>query len=374
MRPLGAVVVVGLAGVCVLLWQLLGEVDPPSPRAPAAGSMAPSAPSAAVAASVQPPPAVPELPPPPEPPELRGHDTVDPCTAAFEPAIPLGFATVTADGVTVAWQPGFEAQGPYDVAVQPTAIAHLVTGLLAEAAALTGTPRRERLTAVVYPSRPALRAATHAPGWADGVYDGGAVRVAALPTAELGVEISSLRHELIHAQLHTTVGCMPAWLNEGLAMYFAGAPPIRTWLKLLRNPDGFDLGTLEVPTFAALVDERAERAYAESLAMILFIVERSGEAGLRAAVQSVRTARPDRGVWEALYPGAGHRIVLDALARKLFGVPVGGDLDAMFRGAVCCHGLRAIADLGCRGVSPRTDRTRWIDQSSSPRAACDATW
>ena len=360
--------------MCVFLWQLLAEVHPP-PHPPAAEGIAPRP---AVAASVttsgttsgQPP----ELPPPPEPPELRGHDTVDPCSAPFEPAIPFGFATVTADGVTVAWQPGVAAQGPYDVALQPTATAHLVTGLLAEASALTGTPRRERLTAVVYPSRAAFRAATHAPAWADGVYDGGAVRVAALPTAELGVEISSLRHELIHAQLHTTVGCMPAWLNEGLAMYFAGAPPIRTWLRMLRNPDAFDLGTLEVPTYAALVDERAERAYAESLAMIAFIVERSGEAGLRAAVQSLRTAARGRGVWETLYPGTGHRVVLDVLARKLFGVPVGGDLDAMLRGAVCCHGLRAIAEIGCRGVPPRADRTRWIDQSSSPRAACDATW
>jgi len=58
----------------------------------------------------------------------------------------------------------------------------------------------------------------------------------------------------------------------------------------------------------------------------------------------------------------------------VFGVPLGGELDAMLRGAICCHGLRAVSELGCRGVVPRPDRTRWIDQSSSPRAACDATW
>jgi peptidase MA superfamily protein len=371
-RPLAAVVVVGLAGVCVFLWQLRGEVDPPRPAAaPATGR--PPEPRVAVAASVQPPPAPPELPPPPEPPELRGHDTVDPCSAGFEPAIPLGFETVGAGGVTVAWQPGIAARGPYDVAVQPTAIAHLVTGLLVEAAALTGTPRRERLAVVVYPSRAVFHAATHAPEWANGVYDGGAVRIAALPSAELGVEITSLRHEVLHAQLHT-VGCMPAWLNEGLAMYFAGAPPIRSWMTMLRHPDPYDIASLEVPSFAALIDERAERAYAESLAMILFIVERSGDAGLGAAVQSVRLARPERGLWEVLYPGTGDRAVLDALARKLFGVPVGGELEAMFRGAVCCHGLRAVAELRCRGVPPRPDRVRWIDQSSSPRDACDATW
>src|SRR5262249_50613198 len=157
---------------------------------------------------------------------------------------------------------------------------------------------------------------------------------------------------------HTAVGCMPAWLNEGLAMYYAGAPPIRPWLRMLRNPDAFDLATLEVASFAAMPDDRAERAYAESLAMIIYAVERSGEPGLRATVQSLRTAHPEHSVWDRLYPGAGHRAVLDVLARKVFGVPLGGELDAMFRGAICCHGLRAVSELGCRGVVPRTDRTR----------------
>src|SRR5262249_4960929 len=157
-------------------------------------------------------------------------------------------------------------------------------------------------------------------------------------------------------------------------MYFAGAPPIRPWIRMLRNPDSFDLATLEVPSFASMPDDRAERAYAESLAMIVYIVERTGEAGLKAAVQSLRAARPDQNVWDRLYPGAGHRAVLDVLARKLFGVPLGGELDAMFHGAICCHGLRAVGEVGCRGVVPRADRTRWIDPSSSPRAACDATW
>src|SRR6185295_10507347 len=277
-RSLGAVVIVGLLGVGVFLWLLHDEIDPMAPRSPGAASPARAAVSPVRSTAIPPaPPAMPELPPPPEPPELRGHDTVDPCTAGFEPPIPFGFETVATDGVTVAWQPGAAPQGPYDVALQPVAVAHLITGLLAEAATLTGTPRRERLTAIVYPSRAALRAATRAPAWSDGIYDGGAVRVGALPSAELGVDVTSLRHELIHAQLHATVGCMPSWLNEGLAMYFAGAPPIRTWLRMLRNPDGFDLATLEVPSFAAMPDDRAERAYAESLAMIVFIVERSGE-------------------------------------------------------------------------------------------------
>jgi hypothetical protein len=372
-------VIVGLLGVCALLWLLRAEVEPGPPPAPAQAAPDSAAARAAHAAPVPTPaPPMPELLPPPEVPELRGRDTVDPCTSTFDPAIPAGFETVMVDGVTVAWRPGpLVAQGPYDVAVAPTAVAYLVHGLLAEAAALTGTPRRERLTVILYPPD-AFHADTHAPRWSDGIYDGGAVRIAARPSAELGVEIASLRHEVLHAQLHP-LGCMPSWLNEGVAMYFAGPPPIRTWIKMLRSPDSFDLGALSVPSLISLPDDAAERAYAESLAMILYIVDRAGEAGLRAAVQALRVAGTGapgaaQELWDHLYPGVGHRAVLDALARRMFGVAPGGELDAIFGGVICCHGLRAVGELGCRGVAPRADRRRWMDYTGTPVAACDATW
>jgi len=37
---------------------------------------------------------------------------------------------------------------------------------------------------------------------------------------------------------------MPSWFNEGLAMYFAGTPPARQWVRMLRSPDAFDLASL----------------------------------------------------------------------------------------------------------------------------------
>jgi hypothetical protein len=378
----GALVIAGLFAVCVPLWLLRSAIDT-EPAAPAVAS-APAAEvvAAALPARPAPPPtvqpAMPELPPETEIPDLRGHDTVDLCTEGFEPAIPAGFDTVSAGGATVAWQPGpLATQGPYDAPVSPIAIAHLVSGLLTEAAALTGTPRRERITVVVYPSKPAFLAGTHAPSWSGGIYDGGAVRVVAQPAAELGVAVRTLRHELLHAQLHTAVGCVPAWLNEGLAMYSSGPPPLARWLRMLRSPDAYDLGELAVPSFAVLPTERAERAYAESLAMIVFLIERSGEAGLLSALAALRaspSAAARAALWDRLYPGTGHRQLLDALARKLFGAPLGAELDAALRGAVCCHGLETVATLACRGVPPRPDRTTWLDRSSSPRALCDTTW
>jgi hypothetical protein len=371
--------------VCVLVGWLRGAIDPAGPpgaASPATATLKPTTPVPvpAPASAPTPQPAIPALPPPQDAPELHGHDTADPCTAGWEPAIPAGYDTVMADGVTVAWPPGPAVNpGPYDVTVKPTAIAYLANGLLEEAAALTGTPRRERLLVIIYPSKDSFTAATHAPAWADGLYDGGAVRLAIQSNTELGVLISTLRHELMHAQLHTAAGCMPAWFNEGVAMYFAGTPPARPWVRMLRNPDGFDLASLQVPTLEAMPKDRAERAYAESLAMIVFLVERSGEPGLKAAVAALRAAsrespRAGLDLWDRLYPGTGHRAVLDSLAHKLFGVSLGSELDALWKGAICCYGLRAVSEMGCRAAPPRPDKTAWLDQASAPRAACYATW
>ena len=377
--------IVGLLGVCVLVGWLRSATEParsPGSAADDPGRLKTATRTATTA--TQPPmpatPAIPELPSPPEAPELHGHDTVDPCTTAWEAAVPAGYETVAADGITVAWSPGqIVNPGPYDVAVRPTAVAYLVNGLLEEAAALSGTQRRDRLVVIMYPSRDTFTAMTHAPAWADGLYDGGAVRLAIQPCADLGVSIATLRHEVMHAQLHTAVGCMPSWFNEGLAMYFAGTPPARQWVRMLRSPDAFDLTSLEAPALDEMPGDRAERAYAESLAMIVFLVEHSGEAGLPAAVGTLRAVtrgsqRTGLDLWARLYPGTGHREVLDSLAHKIFGVPLGTELDGLWKGAICCHGLRAVSELGCRGGPLRPDKTAWLDQTSSPRAACYTTW
>jgi len=379
--PATAAVIIGAVALCVGLWRLRGALDPePPPPAAATASAAPRPATSTSTAIPTPQPAVPELPPAPVAPDLRGNDTVDPCTSTFEAEVPPGYDTATVDGVTVAWQPGpVPRRGPYDVALQPTAIAYLVKGLLVEAAALTGTLPRERIAVIIYASPDSFQAATHAPAWSGGVYNGGAVSVPVKPSAELGVEVAGLRHELMHAQLHSAIGCMPAWFNEGLAMYFAGAPPLRGWLRMLRNPDTFDLGALQSSTFAFLPDDRAERAYAQSLAMIVYLVDRAGELGLRNAAHALRelgrkAPRAGLDLWDRLYPATGQRAVADVLAHKLFGVGLGNELDAIFQGVVCCHGVKTVNELACRSAPPRPDRKFWIDQASTPRALCDATW
>jgi hypothetical protein len=230
---------------------------------------------------------------------------------------------------------------------------------------------------IVYPSLAAFRARTRAPAWSHAIYDGGAVRLPVDPDADLGVRLSSLRHELMHAQLHAAVGCMPAWFNEGLAMYFAGRPPTRAWIRMLRTTDPGELAVLQSSSFAALSSETADRAYALSLAMVAYLVERAGEPGLRTTVQILRAATRQTGrlmsdLWDRLYPGVGPRAVLEALTRKVFGVAPGPELDAIFQAAVCCHGFRTLAGFSCHGAPAVAGKATWIDETSHD--LCYATW
>jgi hypothetical protein len=309
----------------------------------------------------------------PKIPEVVSHHLADPCSEVGEATIPTDFDELTMEGITIAWpRAGSEDPGPSDVALHPIALAHLVNGLLAEAAEVTGTSARTTLTVVIYTTGDDLRARTKAPAWANGLYDGAAVRVPMAGRSDMGVPMSTLRHEVMHAQLHAAVGCMPAWFNEGLAMYFAGTPPLSEWLALVRRPEALEVKTLSAPTIDEQRTEIVSRLYAQSLAMIMYLVERGGETGLRAAVQAAHTG--EKGLWDRLAPGIDERMVIDVLARRIFGVARGPELDAVLANTICCYGLKSLVDLGCRGVPPRPGETIWTDRTNSPRATCSTRW
>jgi len=358
------------AVVAAIVWWRTGGDLPARPIArafDAAGPASATPQPATETASPQPSPAVVARAHPPAAPMPRAepgpHHAADPCNAATEPVVPTGFDTLTASGVTIAWSPDPPNPGPLDMPFRPLVLAHVVAGILDEAATFTATPRRPQLTVIVYPTRDELIARTQIPAWADGVYDGAAVSVPVSPRGELGVSIATLRHEVMHAQLHVGAGCMPSWFNEGVAMYFAGPPPLREWLAMLRTPEAFDLQTLRRPAIDDAASERANRLYAQSLAMVVFVAEHSPATGVRDAVQMLHSARTD--LWEQLCPRATDRTVLDALAQKLFGLPLGGELDAVLKGSICCYGLRSTSDVGCRPAG---------DKTATPRALCAIKW
>lgn len=283
-------------------------------------------------------------------------DSVDPCEPISEPAIPAELERVKAENVTVAWPPEMAA-------FEPLSLAHAVAGLLEEAALVTGTPRRNKLVVVLHASRDELQLSTGTPEWASGVYDG-FVHVVNEPHTDFGVRIPTLRHEVMHAQLHAAAGCMPAWFNEGTAQYFSGRPSGAAWIKMLREHADFDLDALSVPTIVESPKEDAERLYAQSLAMVLYVVDRSGEDSLQDIVQELQDngaldrRQHAKQLWRALHPNIDARAIRASLATRLFGAHEATDLESWLQGPVCCSGERRIADFRCRpDAAPPFDRT-----------------
>jgi hypothetical protein len=295
--------------------------------------------------------------------------TADPCSHQPPVQVPAGHDTTTALGVTVALP---RAGVPF---IEPTVLAHLAAGLLEEAASVTGTARRSELTLIVYPTEDEFRATSGAPRWASGFYDG-AVKLPALPHEDLGVRLSSLRHEVMHAQLHAGAGCMPVWLNEGAASYFSGRPRIDAWIDMLRRRRVIDLPSLQVSTVEEVRADSTSLVYGQSLAMVLYAIERSEERSLEDAVRALReldeSARGagGRALWSHLFPGVTERDLLVWLGVRMFGVRPGSTLDGILAGAVCCQSGSRIHDFSCYGAPARPDKRVWFDESRSPVALC----
>jgi hypothetical protein len=88
-------------------------------------------------------------------------------------------------------------------------------------------------------------------------------------------------------------------------------------------------------------------------------------------IATLRHLPPRSPLWPHLRPTAGKGELLDALAYRVFGVPRGPALDAIFQGAVCCYGTNSIAEFGCRGAPIEPGKHFWIDESRKPRAFCE---
>lgn len=298
----------------------------------------------------------------------------DPCDAVSEPEIPNDYETVTAEDVTVAW--------PITVDVaEPTLLAHVVAGLLEEAALLTDSDRRAHLTVMLHPTLDELRKATGAPKWADGLYDG-AVHVVAMPKRDFGVKLEALRHEVMHAQTHTAAGCSPAWFNEGTAMLFERRPPTDGWKRFVRDGVTIDFASLSVPSVAKSAvgkqDDDVDVAYAESLAMVLYAKEHTADDRLDSIVSALRSGPADqareraRSLWTTLHPRITEDHVRDWLAHRIYDVDSASMVRSALGNAYCCWGERRISTYACRATTPRPDKKLWFDDTFAPSATCSS--
>ncbi len=159
---------------------------------------------------------------------------------------------------------------------------------------------------VVLQTKEAFHNSTGGPVWSDGLFDPVLGRIK-IPTAGALTDqvwlTRVLRHEFVHALLHDKVGgrigAIPTWLNEGLAMNFAG-DPLPDIPELARGEvQLIPLNYLEGP-WGALSQKLALVAYLEGNSATVYLIDRFSLQKVReligalASGQSIASAMQDR--------------------------------------------------------------------------------
>ncbi len=193
-------------------------------------------------------------------------------------------------GITLLWAP--EAI----TAAQADALLSTVDQSLDGAARLSGTPRRKRLTVVVYPTRSELLAVSCVQSWAGGLFDG-TLRLVASADPRLGVRPAALVHEALHAQVSPLGGRAPLWFHEGLAQSFAAEVPeaLPYWRLMVKNKSWIPFESL-AGTFQVFdSSEDARLAYAESLALVELLREQGGQGAVAEALEAFQEGADTQG-------------------------------------------------------------------------------
>ena len=147
-----------------------------------------------------------------------------------------------------------------------------------------------------YPSNPLnvvlytdqqFRDITGAPDWAGAGYDG-QIRMPVAGAAQNLPEFDRiLTHELTHAMLHNIAARnVPAWLNEGLAMYFEGNNAAASEKRLAAARAFVPLAQLD-REFTGLSAQQADLAYEMSAFAANTLLTRIGAGNLRFLLQDL---------------------------------------------------------------------------------------
>ena len=132
---------------------------------------------------------------------------------------------------------------------------------------------------------------TGAPEWSAGGFDGQIRLPVRGATQNLGEFDRVLTHELTHAMLKSIASRnLPAWLNEGLAMYFEGRDTAMSERRLAAARLFVPLAVLQT-SFARLNSAQAVIAYEESAFATRALVDRIGPAGVGQLLQDLGTGQ-----------------------------------------------------------------------------------
>jgi len=181
------------------------------------------------------------------------------------------FKSVTSEHFRISWD------GARDATVGERLEVHLEDAYEEVAADLGIRPKT--ITRVILYTKQNFKAVTGAHDWVGGLFDG-RIRIPLKNFHSAEEEIrNTIRHEYVHVAVDSVTKKCPAWLNEGLAQYYEGRA-IRNWMPLLvkaRNAKIlFSIQDL-AKNFTTYKDaNRARLAYAQSHAIILFVMEEHG--------------------------------------------------------------------------------------------------
>jgi hypothetical protein len=135
---------------------------------------------------------------------------------------------------------------------------------------------------VVLHTKESFQGATGSPAWADGLYDPTLGRIQ-IPTQGATTDTkwltNVLRHEYVHALLHnylgSSTGALPTWLNEGLAMQWAGDDWPEPNQAMRGDVSVIPLNYLE-GSWGTLPSDAATLAYLESASATRYLIDRWG--------------------------------------------------------------------------------------------------
>lgn len=213
-------------------------------------------------------------------------------------------------GIEIAWPSGALSIQRVDEVLA------LLRSTLDDVARAMYRERRAELAVVVYSERAHMRRATCAPSWTGGVFDG----VLHLDAGTLAGDHWErvIRHEATHAQLARTEGPIPHWLNEGLAQWMEGdpsPPAVDAWRRMVRDRFWIPFASLEGRLMDIEDARDASLAYFQSLAMVLYLIERRGLRAIADAIAHIE-AGEHTDLLERIVPGSSGEALLAFLARR----------------------------------------------------------
>jgi hypothetical protein len=178
------------------------------------------------------------------------------------------------------------------------------------AASTTGGSAPIPLDVVVYPNAASLQRSLCRPAWLGGFYDGTAVHMPRLdpppPDEPLEISTPTLRHEIMHAAIRRVASNVPAWLHEGMATQFARPGKVTRQHALLRakmmnGRTCIPFASLEDSLVEIGDDASASLAYAQSMAMVQFMIHGGGPGAPERVLRYLaRGGDPQRALAEGM--------------------------------------------------------------------------